>query len=81
MLRPRAVALQSKRIGERGWRRGRTPVPLVNLSEWLKLRHALTPSRRRGPAPTALRGVLPFKTVGMAMPQPPFAILKVERRA
>src|SRR5262245_43799267 len=51
-----SAALQSERIGERGWRRGRAPIPLVNLNEWLKLRHALTPSRRRGPAPTALTG-------------------------
>jgi hypothetical protein len=29
---PRSLA-QSKRIGERGWRRGRAPIPLVNLSE------------------------------------------------
>jgi hypothetical protein len=58
MVRPRAVALQIPKglASEGGWRRGRTPFPLVNLSEWLKLRHALTPSRHRGPAPTALTG-------------------------
>src|SRR5215510_2255649 len=48
-----SAAHQSKRIGER---RGSPSIPLVNLNEWLKLRHALTPSRRRGPDPTALTG-------------------------
>jgi hypothetical protein len=41
---------------EGGWRRGRTPIASVNLNECLKLRHALTPSRHRGPAPTGLTG-------------------------